>query len=150
MIQFHEIGNYKNSVNIGFCEATVEFHNGMVAEWDKAEKTASLPTDATAEGLALVMNIIEKPEIASPNDYVIEIGEYPRLFTLASLKDRLLDMDMDQVSGEYEDISVGDLLVPNTDGQWEVSSDASSYAAYLEVVELTGYNYEGLRVLVHA
>lgn len=148
MVKFREIGTYKNAVNIGYCVASVEMHNGQVVEYDIATKTAKLPTDATKEGLALVMNSIEKPEILSPNDYVIEVGEFPRMFTLASLKDRVIDMDMDQVTDDYSDIAVGDYLVPGTDGKWTKASDVTGYAAYLEVVELTSYNGEGIGAVV--
>lgn len=148
MVKFRNVGTYKNAVNIGYCVASVEMHNGQVAEYDIATKTAKLPTDAKAEGLALVMNSIEKPEILSPNEYVIEVGEFPRMFTLVSLKDRIIDMDMDQVTGDYSDIAVGDKLVPNTDGQWEKATDATGYPAYLEVVELTSYNGEGIGAVV--
>lgn len=144
MIKFRELGAYKNAKNIGYCVASVEMHNGQVAEFDLAEKTAKFPTDAKAAGLAIVMNSIEKPEILSPNEYVIEVGEYPRLFILESLKNEILDMDMDQVDGEYSAIEVGKFLVPTTAGKWEVKDAITGYDAGLEVVELTSFNGEGI------
>lgn len=144
MIKFRELGAYKNAKNIGYCKATVEMHNGQAAEFDLAAKTAKHPTAATTAGLAIVMNSIEKPEILSPNEYVIEVGEYPRLFTLESLKGEILDMDMDQVNGTYStDIDAGVKLTPKTDGTWEVKSSVTGYPAYLEVVDLTSFNGEG-------
>ena len=148
MVKFYEIGTYKNAVNIGYCVATVEMHNGQVAEYEIAKKTAKHPTDGKKAGLALVMNAIEKPDVSNPNKYVIEEGEFPRMFTLESLKDRILEMDMDQVQGNYTDIEVGDKLVPTTDGDWKEESDVSQYPAYLEVTEKTPFNGEGLRVIV--
>lgn len=149
MLKFKEIGNYKNAVNVGFCAAEVELHNGMVVEFDKTTKKAKLPTSATANGLAIVMNIIEKPEIASPNDYVIEVGEYPRLFILKSLEGRMISMDCDQIATAYASIDVGDALIPKTDGQWEVASGSTStYPFVLKVLEKNNFGGEGEGLLV--
>ena len=147
MIKFHEIGNYKNSVCIGFCTAEVELHNGMVVEFDKVEKTVDLPIDATAASLAIVHNIIDKSEIASPDDYVIKVGEFPRLFTLESLHDRLIDMNTDQVDANYSNISVGDTLIPSTTGKW-VKGATGSAACTLKVIEKNSFGGEGLLVRV--
>lgn len=148
MLKFHEIGNYKNSVNIGFCKATAELHNGMVVKFDKAAKTVSLPSDATAAGLAIVHNAMDRPELDSPNDYVIAIGQYPRIFTLASLVDRLIDMDTDQVTTAYASIGVGDTLIPATTGKWVKAGENDSAACALKVIEKTSYGGEGLLVQV--
>lgn len=147
MIKFHEIGMYKNAVNIGYCVATEEMHNGQAAIFDVAAKTASHPATGKEEDLAIVMNSIEKPEVHAPNKYVIEEGDFPRLFTLESLKNRLLDMDTDQVVTEYSSISEKDKLVAKTDGTWE-KNEATGYGVYLEVIEKTGFNGEGLLVAV--
>lgn len=101
MLKFREIGTYKNAVNVGYCTADVELHNGNVVTFDRATKKAAVPTDGKETGLAIVMNTIDKPETLTPNDYVIEVGENPRLFVLTSLKGRIIDMDMDQVDGTY-------------------------------------------------
>lgn len=150
MLKFREIGTYKNAVNIGYCTADVVLKNGNVVTYDRATKKAALPTEDTAKaaGLAIVMNTIDKPEILEPNDFKIEKGENPRLFALFSLKDRIIDMDMDQVKGTYSTINVGDALVANTEGKLEVVSAATGYAEYFEVVEKTSYNTEGLAVKV--
>lgn len=148
MLKFREIGTYKNAVNVGYCAATVEMHNGQVAIFDEVAKTASHPGTGEEAELAIVMNVIDKPETHSPNEYVIEIGENPRLFKLDSLKGRIIDMDMDQVVGAYADINVGDMLVGNADGKLEVAADASAYAVCFEVIEKTTFNGEGLAVKV--
>lgn len=148
MLKFYEIGMYKNAVNVGYCVASVEMHNGQAAIFDVAEKTASHPTNGKEPDLAIVMNSIEKPEVHSPNKYVIEEGELPRLFTLASLKDRLIEMDTDQVQTEYSTISEKSKLVAQTDGTWKVEEDVTSYGVYLEVIKKTGFNGEGLLVAV--
>lgn len=149
MLKFKELGNYKNAVNVGFCAAEVELHNGMVVEFDKKTKKAKLSTSATAAGLAIVMNIIDKPETESPNDYVIKVGEYPRLFILESLKNRMISMDCDQVTTSYASIDVDDVLIPNTSGKWEVaSSSTSSYPFVLKVLEKNNFGGEGEGLLV--
>ena len=151
MLKFREIGTYKNAVNIGFCTAEVILKNGNVVTYDVATKKASLPTTGKEEGIAIVMNTIDKPEILEPNDFTIEIGENPRLFTLASLKDRVLDMDMDQVTGTYADIAVGDFLVADTTGKLKVIPKATGvedYKEYLVIIEKTNYNAEGLAAQV--
>ena len=81
----------------------------------------------------------------------IEIGENPRIFTLESLKDRVIDMDMDQVTGTYADIKEGDFLVADTTGKLKVVQSASGgtdYKEYLKVIEKTTYNAEGLAAVV--
>ena len=144
MIKFRELGAYKNAKNIGYCVASVEMHNGQAAEFNLAAKTAGHPSTATADGLAIVMNSIEKPQILSPNHHVIEVGECPRLFTLKSLDGEILDMDMDQVNGLYSAVEVGKYLTPKTDGTWEVKNSVTGYPAYLEVIDLTSFNGEGI------
>jgi hypothetical protein len=150
MLKFKEIGMYKNAVNVGYCTADVVLHNGNVVTYDLATKKAALPSDGKETDLAIVINTIDKPEIHSPNEFKIEIGENPRLFVLSSLKGRIIEMDMDQVVGNYEDIKVGDILVANSDGKLEVSESADGYTEYFEVTEKTSYNSEGLSVVVRS
>lgn len=150
MLKFREIGTYKNAVNVGYCTADVVLHNGNVVTFDRATKKAALPTNGKESGLAIVMNIIDKPEVDTPNDYKIEVGEFPRLFVLSSLKGRIIDMDMDQVEGDYSDIAVGNTLVANATGTLEVASAVTDYKEYFKVVEKTGFNGEGLAVEVIA
>ena len=148
MIKFGEIGNYKNAVNIGYCVATEEMHNGQAAIFDIAAKTASHPATGKEEELCIVMNCIQKPEVHSPNKYVIEKGEFPRLFTLESLKNRQIEMDSDQVSTEYSTLKAKDKLTAKTDGTWEKKDEVTGYPIYLEIVEKTAFNGEGLLCVV--
>lgn len=151
MLKFREIGTYKNAVNVGYCTADVELHNGNVVTFDRATKKAAVPTDGKEAGLAIVMNTIDKPETLAPNDYVIEIGENPRLFVLTSLKGRIIDMDMDQVDGTYADIAVGDFLVAEASGKLKAVKKAigvADYKEYFVVNEKTSFNGEGLAVEV--
>ena len=151
MLKFREIGTYKNAVNIGYLTADVVLKNGNVVTYDLAKKKAALPKTGKESGLAIVINTIDKPEISEPNAFTIEIGENPRIFTLESLKDRVIDMDMDQVTGTYADIKEGDFLVADTTGKLKVVKTASGvtdYKEYLKVIEKTTYNAEGLAAVV--
>lgn len=151
MLKFREIGTYKNAVNIGYLTADVVLKNGNVVTYDLAKKKAALPKTGKESGLAIVINTIDKPEISEPNAFTIEIGENPRIFTLESLKDRVIDMDMDQVTGTYADIKEGDFLVADTRGKLKVvkaASGVTDYKEYLKVIEKTTYNAEGLAAVV--
>lgn len=151
MLKFREIGTYKNAVNIGYLTADVVLKNGNVVTYDLAKKKAALPKTGKESGLAIVINTIDKPEISEPNAFTIEIGENPRIFTLESLKDRVIDMDMDQVTGTYADIKEGDFLVADTTGKLKVVKTApgvTDYKEYLKVIEKTTYNAEGLAAVV--
>ena len=151
MLKFREIGTYKNAVNIGYLTADVVLKNGNVVTYDLAKKKAALPKTGKESGLAIVINTTDKPEISEPNAFTIEIGENPRIFTLESLKDRVIDMDMDQVTGTYADIKEGDFLVADTTGKLKVVKSASGvtdYKEYLKVIEKTTYNAEGLAAVV--
>ncbi len=151
MLKFREIGTYKNAVNISYLTADVVLKNGNVVTYDLAKKKAALPKTGKESGLAIVINTIDKPEISEPNAFTIEIGENPRIFTLESLKDRVIDMDMDQVTGTYADIKEGDFLVADTTGKLKVvkaASGVTDYKEYLKVIEKTTYNAEGLAAVV--
>ena len=150
MIKFANIGDFKVAQNFGYLKTPVVLENGMAVTYDLKTKAVALPTATTAKqaGLAVVINRIDKPK--TPNDYRIEVGEFPRIFTLASLAGHLFDMDDAVVTTAYNTLAVGDKLVVGTDGKWAKSSDATGYAEYLEVVEKTSFGGNGLRVVVHA
>lgn len=152
MIKFANIGDFKVAQNFGYLKTPVVLENGMAVTYDLKTKAVALPTTTTAKqaGLAVVMNRIDKPETLTPNDYRIEVGEFPRIFTLASLAGHLFDMDDAVVTTAYNTLAVGDKLVVGTDGKWAKSADVSDYAEYLEIVEKTSFGGNGLRVVVHA
>lgn len=152
MIKFANIGDFKVAQNFGYLKTPVVLENGMAVTYDLKTKAVALPTATTAKqaGLAVVMNRIDKPETLTPNYYRIEVGEFPRIFTLASLAGHLFDMDDTVVTTAYNTLAVGDKLVVGTDGKWTKSADVSDYAEYLEVVEKTSFGGNGLRVVVHA
>lgn len=141
MIKFHEIGMYKNAVNIPYCKVpdtiTDGIKNGYAVTYSETTKTVSLPTATTAKGsdLTIVMNVLDKPELKSPDDYVVSAGEYARLFRLDSLANRMLDMNDLALTTAYESVAVGDKLVAGTDGKWSKSASVDGYSAYLEVIE---------------
>lgn len=156
MIKFHEIGMYKNAVNIPYCKVpdTIKdgIKNGYAVTYSETTKTVSLPTATTAKGsdLTIVMNVLDKPELKSPDDYVVSAGEYARLFRLDSLANRMLDMNDLALTTAYESVAVGDKLVAGTDGKWSKSASVDGYSAYLEVIEKTSFCGNGLLVKVHA
>lgn len=152
MIKFANIGDFKVAQNFGYLKTPAVLENGMAVTYDLKTKAVALPTTTTAKqaGLAVVMNRIDKPETLTPNDYRIEVGEFPRIFTLASLAGHLFDMDDAVVTTAYNTLAVGDKLVVGTDGKWAKSADVSDYAEYLEIVEKTSFGGNGLRVVVHA
>lgn len=152
MIKFANIGDFKVAQNFGYLKTPAVLENGMAVTYDLKTKAVALPTAITAKqaGLAVVMNRIDKPETLTPNDYRIEVGEFPRIFTLASLAGHLFDMDDAVVTTAYNTLAVDDKLVVGTDGKWAKSADVSDYAEYLEIVEKTSFGGNGLRVVVHA
>lgn len=152
MIKFANIGDFKVAQNFGYLKTPAVLENGMAVTYDLKTKAVALPTATTVKqaGLAVVMNRIDKPETLTPNDYRIEVGEFPRIFTLASLAGHLFDMDDAVVTTAYNTLAVGDKLVVGTDGKWAKSADVSDYAEYLEIVEKTSFGGNGLRVVVHA
>ena len=152
MIKFANIGDFKVAQNFGYLKTPAVLENGMAVTYDLKTKAVALPTATTAKqaGLAVVMNRIDKPETLTPNDYRIEVGEFPHIFTLASLAGHLFDMDDAVVTTAYNTLAVGDKLVVGTDGKWAKSADVSDYAEYLEIVEKTSFGGNGLRVVVHA
>ena len=152
MIKFGEIGNYKVAKNFGYLTTDVALKNGDIVTYDLATKKVALPTSGTAKkaGLAVVMNVIDKPNIKAPDDYTIEAGEHPRIFTLASLKGLTLVMNDAEIKTNYATIAVGDKLVAGTDGKLVKVSDVSGYAEYLEVIEKVAFGGNGLVAVVKA
>lgn len=149
MIKFYELDAYKTAKNVGYCTCAAALANGKIVSANLTAKTVALPTSTTAKGdVWLVMNRIDKPEIDEPNDYTIEIGEFPRIFNVKSLNGKMLEMDLDQVATAYASISVGSKLTADTAGKLAVTADVTAHETYLEVVEKTTFGGQGLRVLV--
>lgn len=149
MIKFRNIGGYKNAQNIPYIPTTVELHNGMIVTVDMTKKTLALPSANTAKGeVYLVMNRYDKPEVASPNAYVIEVGEYPRLFMVSSLNGVILDCDTDQITGAYSSINVGSKLTAGTDGKLAVNASTDDFLTYFLVIEKNTFGGEGLGLQV--
>lgn len=154
MIKFYEIGMYDNAVNVPYCTVpdtiTNGVKNGYGVTYSEKTKTIALPTATTAKSddLAIVMNVIDKPETLNPDDYTVEVGEFARLFRLDSLADRLLLMNDLAVTTAYGSIDVDDTLVVGTDGKWVKETTLTGYAYYLTVIEKNSFCGNGLLVKV--
>lgn len=149
MVKFKEIGTYKTAKNIGYLTTPVVLKNGYGVSYDLAAKVVTLPTATTAKGdVAIVMNTIDKPEIKAPNDFEIEIGEYPRIFPLKNLNGRTLQFDTDAVTTAYASLAKNDKLTLGTDGKWVKTADVTGYATYLQIVELTTFSGAGFDAVV--
>lgn len=156
MFKFKEIGMYKNAVNIPYCKIpatiTAGVKNGYIVTFSETDKAIALPTSTTAKaaGLTVVMNRYDKPELEKPNDYVVEVGEFPRLFTLKSIAGRVVQMDMDAITTARASIAVGDKLVAGTDGKLVEAADITGYSEYFEVTALDPLGVDGVEAVVHA
>jgi hypothetical protein len=149
MLQFHELGNFKGAINVPYCTCAAKLYNGSLVSANLQTKVAALPTSTTAKGkLYIVMNRQDKPETLNTDDYVVEIGEYPRLFDVMSLRNRLLDMNTHQVATAYASINVGDKLTADTAGKLAVNATVTEYDTYFEVLAKTTYGGDGLLVKI--
>ena len=149
MFKFKNIGTFDIAHNVPYCVTPVTLKNGFAVTYNEATKTVALPTSSTAKGkLAVVYNIIDKPEIKNPDDYTIEIGEYPRLITLDSIDGHVVVVNTAAFADTYTTPTVGDKLVAGTDGKWTKASDVSGYAQYLEVTALVTYNGKAVEAKV--
>ena len=149
MFKFKNIGTFDIAHNVPYCVTPVTLKNGFAVTYNEATKTVALPTSDTAKGkLAVVYNIIDKPEIKNPDDYTIEIGEYPRLITLDSIDGHIVVVNTSAFADTYTTPTVGDKLVAGTDGKWTKASDVSGYAQYLEVTALVTYNGKAVEAKV--
>ena len=152
MIKFKNIGDFKNARNIGTVATTVELKNGNLVTLDKATGTIALPTSETAKnGLWIVMNEREPVVFTgTTDDYVIKVGEYPRLFDVATLKGVTLEMNDICLATPYTEVAKGDTLVADTSGKFVKIDDATGYETAFTVMDKTGYAGNGLEVEVNA
>jgi hypothetical protein len=149
MVKFKEIGTYKTAQNIGYLTTPVVLKNGYGVTYDLATKVVALPTATTAKGdVALVMNTIDKPEIKTPNDFTIDVGENPRIFPLKNLNGRTLQFDTDPVTTAYASLVVNDKLTLGTDGKWVKTADVTGYTTYLQIIELATLDGSGFDAVV--
>lgn len=149
MFKFKNIGTFDVAHNVPYCVTSVALKNGFAVTYDEATKTVALPTSDTAKGkLAVVYNIIDKPETKNPDDYTIEVGEYPRLIALDSIDGHIVVMNTEAISTAYTSLAVGDKLVAGTDGKWIETSAVTGYKQYLEITSLVSYNGKGIEAKV--
>jgi hypothetical protein len=148
MFKFKNIGTFDVAHNIPYCKTPVVLKNGYGVTYDEATKTVALPTSTTAKGkLAIVYNLIDKPEIKNPDDYTIEIGEYPRLIALDSIDSHIVVMNATAIKTDVSTLIVGDKLIVGTDGLWTKGA-VDGYTQYLEVTALVSYNGKGIEAKV--
>lgn len=141
------IGYYKQVRNNPRCVAKADLLAGMAVTIDEAEREAKLPTTDTAKGdLWIVSNIIDKPEIRNKDDFKINSGEYVRADLLADARELLIELDSSVIKDTS--VEVGDTLVANSNGKWEVKADIAGYKIYLEVIELSTFGGSGVVALV--
>ncbi|NMA23768.1 MAG: hypothetical protein GX938_09725 [Spirochaetales bacterium] len=93
-------------------------------------------------------NIVDKPEIRNYADYKVEAGEDIRAFKLDNHVGEIVELSGDLViADDVDPIVAGTYLVPTNqeddanDEQmlWKSVYDASDYAIYLEVLEVTNF-----------
>ena len=147
-MKYKTIGAYKQVSNVGDCVAQTELKVGMGVELDRANKTAALPTDATAV-YYIVTNINDKPEKTTyPEAVVVEEGEFVRADDLTTVQNLEIEFSAHEIDTDYDTVAVGDSLVFNTDGLLEVATDASGYKVYFEVTEKTLYMGSGVLAVI--
>ena len=152
MFKFGTIGAYKQVRNNPRCVAHQNLLVGQVVTLDEATKLTAFPTSETAKGEVYVVgNIIDKPEIRSKQDFVVEKGEHVLGFRLADLADMTIEID-EKVVTNATGISVKDVLVADTTGKWVKTSAATGYKVSLVVLEKTSFGGKGLycKVVVSA
>lgn len=148
MFKFKNIGTFDVAHNIPYCKTPVVLKNGYGVTYDEATKTVALPTSTTAKGkLAIVYNLIDKPEIKNPDDYTIEVDEYPRLIALDSIDGHIVVMNATAIKTDVSTLVVGDKLIVGTDGLWAKGA-VDGYTQYLEVTALVSYNGKGIEAKV--
>lgn len=151
-MKYKTIGAFKNVENVGYCVAATDLKVGMGVILDRVAKTASLPADDTEAAACtyIVTNINDKPEIPLVNDYnTIKEGEHVRADDLTTVANLEIEFSADEITDEYADLAVGDLLVFGTDGLVVKTADASSYAVYFEIIEKTAYMGSGVLAIIH-
>ena len=103
---------------------------------------------AQAGNIWVMNNIVDKPEIRNYADYKVEAGEDIRAFKLDSQIGEIVELSGDLViADDVDPIVAGTYLVPtNQDDDaddeqmlWKSVYDASDYAIYLEVLEVTTF-----------
>jgi hypothetical protein len=152
MFKFGTIGAFKQVRNNPRTKAVIQLKNGSVVIPDDSTglaPTPATPTIAKGKDVHVVWNIIDKPEIRSSSDFVIEAGEYLRAFKLADLADLPVELSYDIVKDDFGTVPVGTYLVPcdaeddpSQDGKWKMSS-ATDYAVKIKILEKTTFGDKG-------
>lgn len=143
------IGYYKQVRNNPRCKAEVDLMAGMAVTLNEATKKASLPTATTAKGeLWIVSNIIDKPEIRNKEDFKVLKDEPVRADFLVDARELPIELDYRVIATDYATMNIGDKLIANADGKWEVSADVTGYKIYLEIVDKSNFGDKGVVAIV--
>lgn len=134
MFGFCDSNYMKHELNYPDGVAEVELQNGMIVDYDPA--TRKVTPHAAGNAAYVVYNNIDKPDLPSPDDYVIAPGEHPRVFSLDALVGVKVWASKAALVQELSAINVGDTLGADAQGKLSTSGDTTS--AHLKVVAKDG------------
>lgn len=152
-MKYKTIGAFKNVQNVPYLKAETDLKVGMGVILDRVNGTCGVPADADEAKACqyMVTNIDDHPERHSFRESVVVLqGEYVRAddqMTVVGMEIELFD---DEISGDYDDLAVGDNLVFGTTGKLEVAEDVSGYKVYYEIIKKTAYMTNGILAVIHA
>jgi hypothetical protein len=148
-VKFQNYSGIKNEQHNPRAVAKTALKNGYavlnVIESGK-EVARVVASAAEAKGdLYFVWNTIDKPELDNKSDYVINAGEFARIFKYP--QDELVEITGDLV--DETTVAVGDILIASEisgkGGLYRkaVSGTDTGYAVALEVIEVTTFGGKG-------
>lgn len=151
-IKFQNYSGIKNEQHNPRAVAKTVLKNGyaVLNVTESGKEVARVVANATeAKGnLYFVCNTIDKPELDNKSDFVVNTGEFAKIFKFP--KDELLEVTGDLVDGA---VVVGDVLIADaTAGKLGLYRKAlvgdTAYAVALEVLEVTTFGGKGYTVKV--
>ena len=143
IVKFQNFSGIKNEQHTPRAIADVDMKNGyaVVIKFEDGVEKAYLPTADEAKGdIWFVNNTITTPELENYDDFVIKAGKPVRAFNYANSVREIVEVSGDLVSTEAK---IGDILVANAEGKYEVVADASGYMVSLKVVALNTIGGKG-------
>lgn len=149
-VKFQNYSGIKNAKDNPRAIAASDLKNGQAVIYSigtDGKEYATLPTDATTAKTAahFVWNVIEKPEVLNEVDYVIDSGDFARIFEFP--QGELMDVSADLVVTTT--VSTGDILVPTASGKYVVATASDTgYKFGLKVKEATSFGGSGYTALV--
>lgn len=143
-VKFQNYSGIKNAKDNPRTIAASDLVNGQAVIYSigtDGKEYATLPTDATTAKTAnhFVWNTIDKPELDNESDFVIESGEYARIFEYP--QGELMDVSSDLVVTTT--VATGDILVPTASGKYVVATTGDTgYKFGLKVKEKISFRAE--------